>query len=120
MEHIEQGSGSAELQPLLAAVDAEIVRRPTNLAALRSAMERLFEYLASPAGRTDANVRAADLYFTDGIFDEGYWGHLPEAFKAILWDTGGQLHDSISAPSLAQNFESLPEQLLERTRELDV
>ena len=120
MEHIEAGSGSLELQPLLTAVDAEIVRRPADLAALRSAMERLYEYLASPEGRTEANVRAADLYFANGIFEEGYWGHLPQAFQAILWDTGGQLHDTISAPALAQNFESLPEQLLERTRALDV
>jgi hypothetical protein len=83
-------------------------------------MERLYEYLASPEGRTDSNVRAADLYFNDGIFDAGYWGHLPESYQAILCDTGGQLHDTISAPGVAQNFESLPEQLLQRTRALGV
>ncbi|MCC6547948.1 hypothetical protein IT570_12350, partial [Candidatus Sumerlaeota bacterium] len=46
------------------------------------------------------------------------WGHLPESFGEILNDMGGALHDTVTAPEIAQNFESTPEQLLERVRKI--
>jgi hypothetical protein len=43
---------------------------------------------------------------------------LPESFVEILSDMSGALHDTVSAPDIAANFESTPDQLLERARRL--
>jgi hypothetical protein len=43
---------------------------------------------------------------------------LPEPFVDILADMGSALHDTVSAPLIAANFQSTPEQLLERARRL--
>jgi hypothetical protein len=43
---------------------------------------------------------------------------LPEPFVDILNDMGSALHDTVSAPLIAANFQSTPEQLLERARRL--
>jgi len=43
---------------------------------------------------------------------------LPDAYVNILADMSGALHDTISAPEIAANFESTPEQLLARVRAL--
>ena len=75
-------------------------------------MIRLLEFLASPQGRTDANCRAVDSFFT---FDE-CWLDLPDALHDIFGDMAGALHDTISAPHIAHNFDSTPEQLLARVR----
>jgi hypothetical protein len=44
---------------------------------------------------------------------------LPEGYQDLLGDIGGGLHDTVSAPDVAENFESTPEQLLERLERLD-
>jgi hypothetical protein len=123
-QHVLQSVDGQPLDPelcaLVLAVDASIRHRPTDLGQLRQAMEALFAFLSSPKGGTDANCRATDAFFLEGVFDDGYWGHLPEPFKAILWDAGGQLHDTIDAPEIAVSFESTPQQSLARTRVLDV
>jgi hypothetical protein len=108
------------LESLLATVDEEITRRPSDLPALRSALLRLFAFLASPDGGTDGNVCVVDSFLSCGLDDESYWSHLPESYRAVLWDAGGQLHDTFSSPSVAANFESTPEQLLARAEALDV
>jgi len=43
---------------------------------------------------------------------------LPEAYHDILADMGGALHDTITAPQIAENFDSTPEQLLARAHTL--
>ena len=43
---------------------------------------------------------------------------LPQPFVDILADMSGVLHDTVSAPDITANFESTPEQLLERARRL--
>jgi hypothetical protein len=77
-----------------------------NPSLLRSALERLLSFLASPSGRTDANccVESWDLNLDA----------LPPPLRAFLSDLGGTLHDTVYAPHIAANFESLPEQLLQR------
>ena len=44
--------------------------------------------------------------------------NLPNPFHDIFADIAGALHDTVSAPEIAENFESTPEQLLKRAREL--
>jgi hypothetical protein len=45
------------------------------------------------------------------------WERFPELLTDIIGDMGGALHDTVSHPEIAKNFDSLPEQLLERVRQ---
>ncbi len=45
------------------------------------------------------------------------WQGFPEELSHILDDLGGALHDTISAPEVVGNFESLPEQLFVRIQQ---
>jgi hypothetical protein len=81
-------------------------------------LENLVLFLTTPTGRTDENCVETDLYFCLHD-DHGFnWGHLPQDYQLILGDIGGQLHDTIEHSQIAKNFESTPEQLLERIRRL--
>ena len=103
-----------ELRPLIEDVYESVQR--ADAPATRDALERLFAFLASPAGRTDANCCVTDAFFSAAEQWESQWINFPEPLAAILNDTGGTLHESIYAPHIASTFESLPEQLLERVR----
>jgi len=109
---------SPALRPLLLAVYRELANRPTDLPRLRSALESLLMFLASPEGRTNANCWAADLFFCLGDDWEIDGWDVPDEFGDILGDLGGALHDTVQAPEIAQNFDSTPEQLLARLRAL--
>ena len=95
------------------------VARPADLRELKNALQSLLEFLASVGGRTDANCCTTDALFSAGEKWESPWSDLPENFRALMDDLGGVLHDTIYAPHLAQHFESLPEQLLQRVRSLE-
>jgi hypothetical protein len=110
---------SPELKIFVEAVRKSIVERPTNLTQLHSVLENLLLFLTTPTGRTNKNCEETDLYFClheDHSFD---WNHLPQSFQLILDDIGGQLHDTIYDSEIAKNFESTPEQLLERLRDIN-
>ncbi len=112
---------SSEVEPLVRNVHAEVVRRPAQLPQLKSALESLLLFLASPAGRTHANCSAVDLFFAlDDAWPSEMWEHLPDSFADVLADMGGALHDSVKAPHVAENFDSLPEQLLARVRAIQL
>ena len=100
---------SRELEPLLRTL-FEALPDP---AASRVALERLLTFLASPAGRTDANCTTT-YYFTTGA--EPKWQSLPAGLRAILDDMSGTLQDSVHAENIARTFEATPEQLLARLR----
>jgi hypothetical protein len=104
------------LRPLLECLHRSLSLRPIDSAALKAAMISVLEFLSSPSGRTDANCRAVDFFLMrDEVWDAD---EFPQAFVDILADMSGALHDTISAPYIAANFESTPEQLLERARQL--
>ena len=93
-----------------------LTARDLQVAHVREAMIAVLEFLASPAGRTDANCHAVDSFLFE---DEVWYSHrLPEAFAEVLADMGGILHDTVSAPHITENFSSTPEQLLARARDL--
>ena len=100
---------SRELEPLLHAL-FDALPHP---ASSRFALEQLLTFLASPAGRTDANCTTT-YYFTTAA--EPRWQSLPSELKAILDDMSGTLQDSVHAENIARTFEATPEQLLERVR----
>ena len=107
---------SNALPPLLEDAFDELSQVPPNLSAIRSTLERLLAFLSSPAGRTPANYIEVDRYFLVRDDWPVSWDHLPESYALVLGDIGGQLHDTFDAPEIADNFESLPEQLLARVR----
>jgi hypothetical protein len=104
---------SRELEPLLAGVFNAM---SGDDAALRVALERLLEFLASGTGRTDANCTTTYNFITS---TEDRWRGTREELRAILDDMSGTLQDSIYAPDIARTFEATPEQLLARVRGVD-
>jgi hypothetical protein len=110
----------AELRERLDRFLQELGERPADLASVRAAMIMLLEYLATPEGRTDANCRATDFSIGAENDWQYQWPGLPESYTAVVGDMAGALHDAVSAPAIAENFESTPEQLLARARALPV
>jgi hypothetical protein len=110
---------SPQLKSLLRRVYEVAVVRPADLGDLKSALQSLLEFLASEEGRTDANCCTTDALFSSAEQWERAWSDLPERFRTIMDDLGGVLHDTVYAPHIAQHFESLPEQLLQRVRALE-
>jgi len=106
----------AALRPLMERLHQCLTLRPVDSPALKAAIVAVLEFLASAIGRTDANCRAVDFFLApDDAWDTD---QLPEPFVDILADMSSALHDTVSAPLIAANFQSTPEQLLERARRL--
>ena len=93
-----------------------IVARPYDVPRIAAVVEELLSYLASKEGRTQPNCVAVDHFFCWGEGWERDWEDEPAELSDVLADIGGALHDTISAPEIAENFDSTPEQLLERIR----
>ncbi len=68
---------------------------------------------------TDENCRHIDIFVSTEI-DLETRRKLPEEVQSLLFDMGGALHDTHTDPDVASNFESTPEQLLERVRAMKV
>ena len=110
---------SSELRPLLQNVYSDVLAVPVNLSALKKSLAGLCEYL-SGAGRTNANCWAVDLFFCLSEGWERDWTeqNLPDDFHDVLSLMGQALHDTVRTTKIAENFDCLPEQLLERIRRL--
>lgn len=108
---------SPELKPLLHRFYEVACARPLNPVALKGVLVGLLEFLATPEGRTNSNCWAVDLFCMSDDWERD-WGELPQEFIDILTDMAGALHDTVKAPDIARNFDSTPEQLLERARKL--
>ncbi len=106
------------LEPLLRTAYEEIIRQPADLSHLKSALEDLLAFLCGPRGRTHANCVETDRFFFTHHDWPTSWEHLPEPWTDVLGDIGGLLHDALAAPHIAENFDSLPEQLLQRVQAL--
>jgi hypothetical protein len=103
------------LQPLVHELHARLTDTSLDLAAIKRAMIALLEFLSSPTGRTDVNYRTVDSFF---FFDDTWLSdRLPEPYLDVIAHMDA-LHDTITAPQIAQNFDSTPEQLLARARSL--
>jgi len=106
----------AMLRPHLEKLHQCLAHTSADLPSLREAIIGVLEFLVSPRGRTDVNCRAVDSFLMlDGAWDAN---RLPQSFVDVLSDMSGALHDTVSAADIAANFESTPEQLLERARRL--
>jgi hypothetical protein len=71
-------------------------------------------YLSSAQGRTNANCCAVDSF----LLLDGDWGvrwvELPPEFVEVFALMAEALHDTVSAPDVAENFGCTPEQILEK------
>ena len=110
---------SSELRPLLREVYSNVLAVPADLSALKGSLTHLLEYL-SGAGRTNANCWAVDLFFcvSDGWERDWTEQNLPDNFHDVLSLMGEALHDTVRTPKIAENFDCLPEQLLDRVQRL--
>ena len=110
---------SPRLRPLLQAVCRNSLAEPLDAMALKRSLEDLLVFL-SGEGRSNANCWAADLFFARSEEWEIDWAdrNLPESFHDVLAMMSEALHDTVRAPEIASNFGCLPEQLLERVREI--
>lgn len=111
---------SPELKPLLQRVYEEFQSTSIDASSLIESLLALLHYLCG-IGRTNANCWAVDSFFSlDNIgWEKGWTDHeLPDDLHDVLADMGGALHDTVSSPEIARNFDSLPEQLLDRIRRL--
>jgi hypothetical protein len=104
---------SRELERLLRTVHHNL--QHADAAGLRSSIEPLLSFLTTDSGRTDANCSSVCHYFKE---TEALWNVLPEELRSICDDMSGTLVDAIYAPDIARTFDSLPEQLLERVRNI--
>ena len=95
-----------------------LISKLSDLKEIKIALDNLIYFLTTPEGRTDENCNFVDGYFL--LHEEhGFsWDHLPIEYQLILDDIGSLLHDTFLAPEIAMNFESTPEQLLKRIRQL--
>jgi hypothetical protein len=107
------------LRRLLEAVYQQSLAHPLDSSKLKKNLEDLLLFL-SGEGRSNANCWAADLFFAQSEAWESDWAeqNLPEGFHDVLAMMGEALHDTVHAPEIAKNFGCLPEQLLERVRQL--
>ena len=103
------------LQPLVETLNAKFKNKPLDLPAIKNAMIALLEFLSSPAGRNDANCRAVDGFFSHdkAWLDAG----LPDSYHDVIAHMDA-LDDTIIAPHIARDFDSTPDQLLVRARNL--
>lgn len=121
VNHAKDGEPvSSELRPLLRQVYCDVVATPADLPALKGSLAHLLEYL-SGTGKTNANCWAVDLFFCLSEGWERDWTeqNLPDDFHDVLSLMGQALHDTVQTPKIAENFDCLPEQLLERVRRLN-
>ena len=110
---------SPELEPLLRGVYSDILAIPPDLQSLKKSLTALLQYL-NVQGRTNANCWAVDLFFCSSEGWERDWTeqNLPDDFHDVLALMGQALHDTVRTPKIAENFDCLPEQLLERVQRL--
>lgn len=113
---------SPELKPPLRRVYDDVLTSPVNLSNLKQSLVELLRYL-SEEGRTNANCWATDLFFcsNDDLWERD-WSEqdLPDDFHDLLSMMGEALHDTVTRPDIAGNFDCLPEQLLQRARRLQL
>jgi hypothetical protein len=86
--------------------------------SIASAIEAVLIWLNYPTNNTNDNCRKVDFFVMSRIITNSEFDNLSEDIRAIIFDMGGTLHDTHTAPEVAKNFESTPEQLLGRIQKL--
>lgn len=113
LARLQDDTISPQLKPLMSRFYHALVCEPPDLQRLKNALIDLLEFLTTPEGRTNGNCRLVDFFICLGDFT---YPELPDSFQDVIADMGGALHDTITSPEIAYNFDSTPEQLLARAR----
>jgi hypothetical protein len=104
------------LKPLLLEVLAAYTAPSFNAGRARLALVELFHSLCTPELRTDRNCQFVDFCLGNVAALKESAGALSQ-YRDFL-SNANVLHDTIGAPSIAENFGCLPEQLLAEARTL--
>lgn len=106
-----------ELRVLVVSLADSLRRDPVERKALAKTMMEVVLFLKG-AGGTDEHCRNVALYFI--IAKNAGLGrtHLPADLGAIMDDIAGAMHDAVSAPQSAANFQATPAQLVTRLQSL--
>lgn len=102
-----------ELQDRVSALTDALSQVPVQRLHLAQAMLEVVHYLEGP-GATDAHCRSVAVYFIVSKNAGLDRSHLPPDLASIMNDIAGAMHDAISAPQSAGNFQATPVQLVER------
>lgn len=104
------------LHPLLKHLYDSLNAGSVDLLKVKQTIIEVLEFLSSPPGRSDENCRTVDFFLrADEAWDAE---RLPQEYVDVLARMSEALHDTVSAPEVARNFECAPEQLLERAKRL--
>ena len=82
------------------------------------ALDTLLTWLTNPKNNNDNNCREIDYFVAYDIVGTPQYEKLPADIQEIIFDIGSSLSDTFTAPKVANNFLSTPEQLLNRIRKL--
>ena len=93
------------LRAFLESVYGQLIQIPADYPALKNGLEQLLTFLCSPVGRTHANCVETDRFFFKHDDWSVSWDHLADEYTNVLSDIGGLLHDAVSAPEIADNFD---------------
>jgi len=107
-----------ELDMMLERLRIECTRSQTSRTNILSAITNLLEWLNQPENNNDLNCKQVDNYIANKVIANRSYETLPSDIKNILFDMGGALNDTHTFPEIATNFESTPQQLLERLRNM--
>ena len=109
--------GHMNLEELLSALKEQCEKRPVDGVGILRAVEGVLGFLVVPENNTDENCRRVDSFVTfeilDGLIEFGPADDVGRIVEDMML-----LHDTHTAPDVAENFQSTPEMLLGRTREL--
>ena len=109
---------SRELSELLVQLKLTALAPDFSKDSLIFALESLLLWLNNSQNNTDSNCKEIDYFISFEILPEKRFEDIPENIRNILFDMGATLHDAHTSPELARNFESMPNQLLNRLRGL--
>jgi len=83
-----------------------------------SEVEKILKWLNEPENNTDENCRKIDFFVASKILADIDQLDISRDTREILFDLGGQLHDTHTSQKIAVNFESTPLLLLNRVQNL--
>jgi len=111
---------SPELKPLLEEFYRAYTSKEFNRNKTKDAIINLMTFLSGQEGRIRDNLVFVSLFTAiddDWEISDSY-EQIPEDYLEILGYIEGSLDDTIDNPDIAENFGGLPEQILEKAREL--
>jgi hypothetical protein len=110
------------LQDGLAGLRKALGCRARGSVAVARAVQGILEFLCSPSNDNDENCASAGHFILLDLLEDpeikAAVSELPDELGLIIEDMGSFLDDVHTAPDIARNFESTPQQLLERLRKL--